>query len=149
MQETQVWSLGWEDPLEEEMATHSSILAWKFHAQRSLAGYTVHGVAKSQTWLSDWAHRPWIKVGLFSTWDFPGGTVLKHTPANAGDTGLIPRLGRSPGGGNGNALQYSCLENPHEQRSLVGYSLWGHKESDRTKRLNNGNSEPIGMSVSR
>ena len=56
MQETQVWSLRWEDLLEEEMATHSSILAWKFHAQRSLAGYRVHGVAKSQTRLSDWAH---------------------------------------------------------------------------------------------
>ena len=45
-----------------------------------------------------------------------------------GDTGLIPGSGRSPGGENGNALQYSCLENPHEQRSLVGYSLWDHKE---------------------
>ena len=38
-QERQVQSLGWEDPLEEEMATHFSILAWKFHGQRSLAGY--------------------------------------------------------------------------------------------------------------
>ena len=43
-----------------------------------------------------------------------GGSVVKNMPANAGDTGdmnLIPRLGRSPGGGNGNPLQYSCLEN--------------------------------------
>ena len=39
-QETQVQSLGWEDPLEEEMATHFSILAWKFHGQRSLADYS-------------------------------------------------------------------------------------------------------------
>ena len=39
----------------------------------------------------------------------------------------IPGLGRSPGGGNGNSLQYSCLENPHGQRSLVGYSPQGHK----------------------
>ena len=45
-----------------------------------------------------------------------------------GDTGLIPGSGRSPGGENGNALQYSCLENPHGQRSLVGYSPWDHKE---------------------
>ena len=43
----------WEDPLEEEMAPHSSILAWEFHGQRSLTGYTVHRVAKSQTQLSD------------------------------------------------------------------------------------------------
>ena len=39
-------------------------------------------------------------------------------------------LGRSPGVGHGNSLQYSCLENPHGQRSLAGYSPWGHKESD-------------------
>ena len=43
----------------------------------------------------------------------------------AEDTGLIPGLGRSPGGGNGKPLQYSCLENPHGQRSLMGYSPWG------------------------
>ena len=42
-------------------------------------------------------------------------------------------LQRSPGGGHGNPLQYSCLENPHGQRSLAGYSPWGHKESDTTK----------------
>ena len=51
------------------------------------------------------------------------------------DVGLMPGLGRSPGGGHGNPLQYSCLENPHEQRSLVGYSPLGHKESDMTERL--------------
>ena len=45
---------------------------------------------------------------------FPGGTVVKNPPDNAGDTidaGLIPGLERSHGGGNGNPLQYSCLEN--------------------------------------
>ena len=49
--------------------------------------------------------------------------------------GSIPGLGRSPGGWHGNPLQYSCLENPHGQRSLVGYSPWGLKESDRTEWL--------------
>ena len=51
--------------------------------------------------------------------------VVKNLPAKAGgliDLGSIPMLGRSSGGGNGNPLQYSCLENPHGQRSLVGYS---------------------------
>jgi len=48
------------------------------------------------------------------------------------DLGLIPGLGRSSGGGNGNPLQYSCLENPYGQRSLGGYSPWGSKESDMT-----------------
>ena len=58
---------------------------------------------------------------------FPGGSVVKNPPASAEDvrdTGLIPGLGRSPGGGHGNPLQYSCLENPHGQRSLAGYSPW-------------------------
>ena len=66
---------------------------------------------------------------------FPGSSVVKESTCNAGDLDLIPELGRSPGGGHCNPLQYSCLENPHGQRSLAGYSLWGHKESVTTKRL--------------
>jgi len=50
-----------------------------------------------------------------------------------GDLGSIPGIGRSPGGGHGKPLQYSRLENPHGQRSLVGYGPWGHKESDLTE----------------
>ena len=46
----------------------------------------------------------------------------KESVCNAGDMGFIPGLGRSPGGGRGNPLQYSCLENPTDKRSLVGYS---------------------------
>ena len=49
MQETWVQSLGWEDPLEKEMATHSSILAWKIHGQRSLVSYTPRGSKESDT----------------------------------------------------------------------------------------------------
>ena len=45
----------------------------------------------------------------------------------AGDLGSIPGLGRSSGEGPGNPLQYSCLENPHGQRSQVGYRPWGHR----------------------
>ena len=62
--------------------------------------------------------------------------MVKNLPANAGDlrdAGSIPGLGRSPGGGHGNPLQYSCLENPHGQRSLEGYSPWGSKEWDMTE----------------
>ena len=62
--------------------------------------------------------------------------AVKNSPANAGDIrdmGSIPGLGRSPGGGHGNSLEYSCLENPHGQRSLVGYGPWDHKESDTTE----------------
>jgi len=52
---------------------------------------------------------------------------------NSGDVGSIPGLGRSPGGGHGNPLQYSCLENPHGQRSLAGYSPWVTKSQTRLK----------------
>ena len=53
---------------------------------------------------------------------FPNRSGGKESACNAGDSGLIPRLGRSPGEGNGCPVQYSCLENPHGQKSLVGYS---------------------------
>ena len=66
---------------------------------------------------------------------FPGSSGGKESTCNAGDLGSIPELGRSPGGGHGNPLQYSFLENPHGQRSLVSYSLWGHKELDMTEGL--------------
>ena len=62
--------------------------------------------------------------------------MVKNPPANVGDTkevGSILGLGRSPGEGIGNPLQYSSLENSMGQRSLAGYSPWGHKESDRTE----------------
>ena len=64
---------------------------------------------------------------------FPGGSDGKVSACNAGDLGSVPRLGRSPGGGHGNPLQYTCLENPHGQRNLVGYSPWDHKDSDTTE----------------
>ena len=59
----------------------------------------------------------------------------KESTCNVGDLGLIPGLGIFPGGGHGNPLQYFCLENPHGQRSLAGYSPWGPKELDMTERL--------------
>ena len=49
-------------------------------------------------------------------WNFPGGSMVKNLPANAKNVGSIPGLERSPGGGNGNLLQYSCLENPMDRR---------------------------------
>ena len=60
---------------------------------------------------------------------------VKNPPASAGDAGSIPGSGRSPGEGDDNPLQHSCLENPHGQRSLAAYSPRGGKESDTTERL--------------
>jgi len=61
------------------------------------------------------------------------GSPGKESECNEGDTGSIPRWERSPGGGHGNPPQYSCLENPHGQRSLANYSPWGHKELEATE----------------
>ena len=58
---------------------------------------------------------------------FPGGLDGKASACNVEDLGSIPGLGGSLGGGHGKPIQYSCLENPHGQRSLVGYSPWGRK----------------------
>jgi len=63
----------------------------------------------------------------------PGGSDDKESACNVEYLGSIPGLGRFPGGEHGNPLQYSCLENSHGQRSLVGYSPWGHKGSDMTE----------------
>ena len=72
---------------------------------------------------------------------FPGGSDSKESAFNAGNTGSIPGSGRPPGEGNGYPLQYSCLENPHGQRSLAAYSPWGCKELDTTKRLTHTHKE--------
>ena len=62
-------------------------------------------------------------VGYFTfILGFPGGSNDKESASNVGDLGAIPGSERSAGEGNGNQLQYSRLENPHGQRSLVGYS---------------------------
>ena len=66
---------------------------------------------------------------------FPGGSGSEESSCNAGDSGSISGLGSSPGGGHGNPLHISCLEYTHGQRSLEGYSPWGHKESNMTEQL--------------
>ena len=81
----------------------------------------IHGVAKSWTRLSDW-------------------TELNWTTFSAGNLVSITELGRSPGGGHGNPLQSSCLENPHAQRSLASYGPWGCKESDLSEWLSTAHS---------
>ena len=63
---------------------------------------------------------------------FPGGSEVKASASDAGDPGLIPGLGRSPGEGNGNPLQHSCLENPMDRGA---FAPWGCRESDMTEQL--------------
>ena len=76
-----------------------------------------------------------LNLAIFVPKGFPSSSADKESTCNAGDPGLIPGLGSSPGEGPGNPLQYSCLESPRGQRSLVDYSLWGCKELDMTERL--------------
>jgi len=64
--------------------------------------------------------------------DFPGGSVVKNSPANAGDLDSILGLGRSPGEGNGNPLQYSCLEDPMDRGAWRAAVHGVAKESDTT-----------------
>ena len=96
MQETWVQSLGKEDPLEKGMATPSSTLNWRIPWEEEPDGLQSMGLQREMT----------ERLTLFH----PGGPVVKNPLANAGDTGSIPRLGRSPREGNGNPLQCSCLE---------------------------------------
>ena len=78
---------------------------------------------------------------------FPGGSDGEEPPCNAEDLRSVPGLGRSPGEGSGNPLQYSYLEDPMDrecygQRSLAGYSPWGRKELDMTEQLERGLAFP-------
>ena len=79
--------------------------------------------ANHQVWLFDPFHS--------SHMGFPHSSVSKESTCNAGDPGSIPRLGRSPGEENGNALQYSCLENPMDRGAWQKQSM-GLQESDTT-----------------
>ena len=81
------------------MATHSSILAWRIPWTEEPGGLQSMGSQRVR----------------HDSSDFPGGSDGKASAYKAGDPGLIPGLGRSPGEGNGNPLQYSCLENPMDR----------------------------------
>ena len=67
--------------------------------------------------------------------EFPSDSDGKAPSYNAGDLGSNPGSGRSSGEGNGNPLQYSCLENPMDGGAWLSYSMWGRKELDTTERL--------------
>ena len=124
--ETRVQSLGWEDPLEKEMAIHSSTIAWKIPwteelgRLQSMGSQRVgHDCATSLrfTWRSvfTWLVAQILTLPHRGIKDSPGGSDGKASVYNAGDPGSVPGLGRSPGEGNGNPLQYYCLENPMDR----------------------------------
>ena len=115
MRETWVRSLGREDPWRRKWQSTPVLLPGKSHGQRSLVGYTVHGVTKSWTRLSNFA--------FTFTW-----------PANLGQGSSLLGWERSPGEEKGNPLQYSCLENSIDRGAWwATYSPWGCKELDPTE----------------
>ena len=139
MQETWVQSLGWEDPLEKEMANHSRTLAWK-------TPWTEEP-GRLQTMRSQRAGHYWATslslchLCVFNR-GFPDGSVGKESTCNKGDTSLIPGLGRSPGEGNGNSLQYSYLEISWTEEP-AGLQSMELQELDRTKHV--GTLSLVGM----
>ena len=136
---TWVQFLGWEDSLEEGMATHYSIFAWRIPWTEEPIGYSSWGCKESdmtERLSTQHTEEEGIKFPLgrdqyyarhrymffcfkhqnYNTMKgFPGGSVVKNLPDNAGDMGFIPGLRRSPGEGNGNLLQYSCMGNPMDR----------------------------------
>ena len=75
---------------------------------------------------------------------FPGGSVVKNLPVNAGDVGSIPESGKTPGKRNGNPLQYSCLGNHMDRGAWQATNHGVAKESDTTCQLNNNNDRMEG-----
>ena len=142
MQETWIWSLDQEDPLEEEMATHSNILAWRIPWTEEPGRLQPMG---SQRVRQDWVtnthkdlHGRVLKGGptafpniwfcffqyCYLIMGFPGGLDGKESACNAEDPCSIPGLGRSPGEGNGNLPLYSCLENLMKKPWVRKESCW-------------------------
>ena len=103
------------------MATHSSILAWR------IPWSVVHGIAKSRKRLT-------FTSLQYENMGFPGGSDSKESAYNAGDLGSIPGWGRSLGEGNGNPLQYSCLENSTD-RGAWWATVHAVAELDTTERV--------------
>ena len=81
-------------------------------------------------------------TGIINTLGFPGGPEVKASACNVGDLGSIPGLGRSPGEGNGNPLQYSCLENP-----MDGGAWWAtiHRATLLLIKKEEGGNEAMGL----
>ena len=153
--------------LEKEMATHSSVLAWRIpgtgepgglssmgshrvgHNWSDLAAaaaavyiYHCYSLNSSHPLLAPICPQKLIFTTiLFGAVGFPGGSMVKNPSANAGNVGLIPGLGRSPGEGNGNPLQYSCWGNLMDRGAWQAAVHGVTEELDTTQWLNNNNLE--------
>ena len=113
-----IWSMAevWGLPCNRTKALeNATLLGVNTCYTRSFWGFWLWKDAKAYSY-------PWDRTTILTygqIWDLPFGSVVKHPPANAGDTTLIPGPGRFPGEGNGSSLQYSCLG------SLMDRGAWG------------------------
>ena len=122
------------------MATHSSVLVWRIPGTGRASWAAISGVAQSGTRLKrlSRSYVEHIQVLFFfflPSVGFTGlsGSKVKNPPSSAGDAGLIPWLGRSPGEGNGNPLQDSCLVNPRDRGAWKAIVHGVAEESDMTE----------------
>ena len=103
----------WLDGITYSMDMSLSEL-WELVMDREAWCAVIHGVAKSRTQLSDWTELKLSDERVLNL-GFPGGSVVKNLPTNAGDMGSIPGSGRSLGVRSSNPLQHSCLDNPMDR----------------------------------
>ena len=92
-----------------------------------------------------------FRVGIYflqQQWASLVSQMVK-TNCSAGDLGSVPRSGRSPGGGHGNTLQYSCLENPMTEEPGGLYRPWGRKKSDLAEQLSLSSTVDLGKNYER
>ena len=125
---TWVQFLSWEDPLEKDMANHPSTLAWRIPTDRGAWRATGHSIAKSQTRLKQLSTH--IKGG------FPGGASGKESTCQCGRHKrhrFDSWAGKIPCSRQWQSTPVSLPGKFHRQRSLVGHSLWGHKESNTSE----------------
>ena len=127
--ETRVQFLSWKIPWRSEWKHTLVFLPGKSHRQRSLVGYRPRGCKESDT-----TERLTRSLSRYKR-GFPGGSVVKNLPANAGDTDLIPGSGRFLGRRKWKPTPVFFPGEYHGQRSLVGYSPRGCKESNVTELL--------------
>ena len=133
MHETWVQFLGWEDHLEKERLLTPVFWPGEFHRLYSPWGRKESDKTEQLSLLL----LPWCLMG------FPGGSDGKESTCNEGDLGSIPGSVRSPGEGNGNPLQCSCLENPRDGGAWWAAVYGVVQSGTRLKRLSSSSSIPV------
>ena len=130
MRETRVRSLGWEDPLEKEMATHSSTLAWKISWMEEPGGLQSTGSQSGHNY-SDLAHKHACTTFKGLLWCLSG----KESTCQCKRLRFDPWVRKIPWRRKWQPTPVFLPGESHGRRSLVGFSPWGRKESDTTERL--------------